>query len=314
MGFLKCLKKKGIILGIGMVILFLSAGLLVITNKKTKMPQVKNQTEDAKEAVQAQESITKAKLEPKPEAMSEPERSQESEAMPEPEVMPEPGNAQEPEVTSEPRNAQEPEVTFEPGNAQELKVTPESEDYQKSEATPKQEVSQEVGTTWEPELSPEPESTQEPSASQEQAFQAAHVCVIEILRKEPECVNPGNEKEYCTECDKILDEREIPALGHAMKVAVWESATCLKNGFYNNICERCGLTESVTEAPLEHVVEDVVIREGNCMEDTIVRHMCKNCGQQVCGDTRYTPQTHQWTETEVDGELLIFCQWCGVAR
>lgn len=143
---------------------------------------------------------------------------------------------------------------------------------------------------------------------------AEHVCNTAVSLEEPSCLSAGKEFIYCTECKKIISEAELSPLGHSMKVAVWESATCQKAGFYNNICERCGLTESVTEAALSHVVEDVLIREGNCMEDTVIRHLCKTCGEQVEPDTRYTPQTHQWLEAEVDGEMVLYCEWCGITK
>ena len=103
-------------------------------------------------------------------------------------------------------------------------------------------------------------------------------------------------------------------LGHDMKLAVWETATCLKGGFYNNVCQRCGIVENITEEPLPHDVEDVLVQEGNCMEDTIIKHICKSCGQQVEEDIRYTPQIHHWIQEEIDNSIVLYCQWCGVGQ
>ena len=109
-------------------------------------------------------------------------------------------------------------------------------------------------------------------------------------------------------------QEQACALGHDFHKSVWETATCLKGGYYNNICQRCGLVESVTEEPLPHDVENILIQEGNCMQDTVIRHICRSCGQQVESDTRYTPQIHKWTAAVVDGSEMIYCEWCGVAQ
>jgi len=109
-------------------------------------------------------------------------------------------------------------------------------------------------------------------------------------------------------------EQDICAGGHDFYKSVWETPTCLKGGYYNKICNRCGLVESVAEAPLPHDVEDILIHEGNCMQDTIIRHICKSCGQQVEGDTRYTPQIHKWVDSVVDGREVTYCDWCGVVQ
>ena len=50
------------------------------------------------------------------------------------------------------------------------------------------------------------------------------------------------------------------------------------------------------------------------MEDTIIRHICKICGEQVEGDTRYSPQIHNWTKGMVDGVEVMYCEWCGVVQ
>ena len=104
------------------------------------------------------------------------------------------------------------------------------------------------------------------------------------------------------------------ALGHEFEASVWETATCLKSGYYNNVCRRCGLVESVTVEPLPHDVEDILIQEGNCMQDTVIRHICKSCGQQVESDTRYTPEVHKWSSAVVDDREVFYCEWCGVVQ
>ena len=113
---------------------------------------------------------------------------------------------------------------------------------------------------------------------------------------------------------KQPEQEDACALGHDFSTSVWETATCLKSGYYNNICRRCGLVESVTEEPLPHDVEDILIQEGNCMQDTVIKHICKSCGQQVQSDTRYTPEIHKWCCTVIDNKEVVYCEWCGIVQ
>ena len=71
----------------------------------------------------------------------------------------------------------------------------------------------------------------------------------------------------------------------------------------------------MTQAPLPHEVEDIVVQEGNCMEDTVIRHICKQCGVQVESDTRYTVyDAHSWVTERVDNMEVTYCERCGLAR
>ena len=123
-------------------------------------------------------------------------------------------------------------------------------------------------------------------------------------------IPPEEEKQDVTQ----PEQEDACALGHDFSTSVWETATCLKSGYYNNICRRCGLVESVTEEPLPHDVEDILIQEGNCMQDTVIKHICKSCGQQVQSDTRYTPEIHKWCCTVIDNKEVVYCEWCGIVQ
>ncbi len=102
---------------------------------------------------------------------------------------------------------------------------------------------------------------------------------------------------------------------HEFEVSVWELPTCQKAGYYNNVCKECGLVEGVTQEPIPHQVEDIVIQEGNCMKDQVIRHICKMCEQPVKSDTRYTVyDKHLWTTEEIDGMDVEYCEWCGVVK
>lgn len=102
---------------------------------------------------------------------------------------------------------------------------------------------------------------------------------------------------------------------HDFVKSVWQTPTCSQGGYYNNICSSCGRLECVTQEPLPHEVEDILVQKGNCMEDTIIRHICKMCGLQVESDTRYTSDDgHSWVKETVDGIEVDCCINCGVVR
>ena len=102
---------------------------------------------------------------------------------------------------------------------------------------------------------------------------------------------------------------------HEFEMSVWELPTCQKSGYYNNVCKSCGVVECITQEPIPHEVEDIVVQEGNCMEDRVIRHICKMCEQQVKSDTRYTVyDKHLWNTEWVDGIEVEYCEWCGVAK
>jgi len=111
------------------------------------------------------------------------------------------------------------------------------------------------------------------------------------------------------------EEREsLVICAHEFKKSIWENPTCMNGGYYNNICQKCGLVECVTLEAFPHDPEDIVIQNGNCMEDTIIRHICKNCGLQIGSDTRLTPQIHEWVMDLIDGKEITYCEFCGVAQ
>lgn len=129
----------------------------------------------------------------------------------------------------------------------------------------------------------------------------------EVIRQEQPWTEPIE--------NKASEEFEEAAVCvHDFKKSIWENPTCMNGGYYNNICQKCGHVECVTLEPLPHESEDIVVQQGNCMEDTVIRHTCKNCGQQVKSDTRFTEQIHDWVTSIIDGEEITYCSRCGVAQ
>lgn len=142
-----------------------------------------------------------------------------------------------------------------------------------------------------------------------------HVHSAQVALEEATCLEAGIRKEYCITCNEVLHTEKVNALGHDFTKSVWELPTCQKSGYYNNVCNRCGLVECVTQEPLPHEVEDIMLQEGNCMEDTVIQHVCKVCRVQVKEDTRYTrSDVHAWKRESIDGEEIVYCERCGVAQ
>jgi len=59
-------------------------------------------------------------------------------------------------------------------------------------------------------------------------------------RKEPDCLNEGYIKEYCSECGEVQKIEPIEALGHDKETIPGYSSTCLKHGMTDSVrCKRC---------------------------------------------------------------------------
>lgn len=241
------------------------------------------------------------------------------EATLEPELVWSPADSAEPEETPSPTaepTATQPAITTE---APEVTKTPATTQVSIATAVPQAPTVTTAPTvTQAPVATAAPAPTQAPPATQAPAATTkpqAHTHTIATKTREATCLRDGVTKEYCESCGEILREQEIPALGHDFVKSVWELPTCMKGGYYNNVCSRCGQVECVTQEPLPHEVEDILVQEGNCMEDTVIQHICKVCGMKVKEDTRYTLyDVHSWTSMEIDGEEITYCERCGVAK
>ncbi len=142
-----------------------------------------------------------------------------------------------------------------------------------------------------------------------------HVHEVATEQREATCLETGIEKEYCKLCKEVLREKTTDPLGHDFVKSVWELPTCQKGGYYNDVCSRCGLVVCVSQEPLAHETEDIILQEGNCMEDTVIQHRCRVCGMETMDETRYTLyDAHTWVAAMVDGEEITYCERCGISR
>ena len=121
--------------------------------------------------------------------------------------------------------------------------------------------------------------------------------------KEATCTEPGKEVLHCHECEKDLDEKVIPATGHAPKeewVVVDESyvpADCEHAGHETYVCPNCDGQEEggseprdIKEDPaLEHDWDEenpVEVKEADCKNDGYTILGCKRCDatKKIDGD------------------------------
>lgn len=185
------------------------------------------------------------------------------------------------------------------------------------------EDTKEVAAGWEEQISPMPVITEapvmaptsEPAPKKEEipAVQNTPLPVspTEAPQETPSLLPQSTQPPMLTKEPPVEEEVHV----HEFEKAVWELPTCQKGGYYNNICKTCGFEESVTQEPLPHQVKDVIIQEGNCMEDRVIRHICTECEIQVGSDTRYPLyDVHKWGTEEVDGKLVEYCERCGVVK
>ena len=100
--------------------------------------------------------------------------------------------------------------------------------------------------------------------------------------KEATCTELGKEVKHCHECEKDLEEREIPALGHDLQpTGKFVDPTCTKGAGEVYACSRCDYTET-------KVIEgDAAIPAlGHDMKETVVPATCKEGGYTLHECTR----------------------------
>ena len=101
--------------------------------------------------------------------------------------------------------------------------------------------------------------------------------------KEATCTEPGKEVLHCHECEKDLDEKVIPALGHDLQpTGEFVDPTCTEGAGETYACSRCDHTETkVIEGDaaipaLGHVMKETVV-PATCKEGGYTLHECTRC-------------------------------------
>ena len=103
--------------------------------------------------------------------------------------------------------------------------------------------------------------------------------------KEATCTELGKEVKHCHDCEKDLEEREIPALGHDLQpTGEFVDPTCTEGAGEVYACSRCDYTETkVIEGDaaipaLGHVMKETVV-PATCKEGGYTLHECTRCGE-----------------------------------
>ncbi|MBQ1967911.1 MAG: hypothetical protein II356_08045, partial [Clostridia bacterium] len=105
-----------------------------------------------------------------------------------------------------------------------------------------------------------------------------------LAKKDAICTAPGLETGYaCSMCDKVMvEQKEIPALGHDWKLTSTVPATCTAEGTEYYACKRegCTKTKSETIKMLPHTYEGewIVEKEATCTEKGSEYKLCTECG------------------------------------
>lgn len=137
---------------------------------------------------------------------------------------------------------------------------------------------------------------------------------------EPGCDTKGKQVAKCTECGEVMEEEELPALGH--KFSKWKTvkdATCTEEGTESRTCERCNQTEKRTIAIKEHQWSEWKTTSApNCVNQGSEERTCAVGGEK---ETRTVPATgtHNFSNyvvdkeatCDADGSAHYSCSVCG---
>ncbi len=146
----------------------------------------------------------------------------------------------------------------------------------------------------------------------------------EILEaKDPTCTETGlTEGVWCPECEEILvEQEEIPALGHTEVVDAAATPTCTENGLtegkHCSRCEEVLVEQEVILASHTEVIDEAV--EPTCTEDgsTEGKH-CSVCGEVFVAQEMIATKGHQLESVVVveptvnaNGSMKNTCTVCG---
>lgn len=94
---------------------------------------------------------------------------------------------------------------------------------------------------------------------------------------------------------------EITALAeheHKMEV-LWygEPPSCTQGGYRIEMCSECDWVDDMGSGsvpPLEHELTAEELHHGNCVEDTIIVYICKNCNEQIKYERHPEQEEHKW--------------------
>ena len=96
----------------------------------------------------------------------------------------------------------------------------------------------------------------------------------------PTCTNVGREICFCTNCNEVIDYREIPVKDHIKgSWIIDKESTCLEKGSKHQICSVCEITLKTEEIPLSNHTEGTwtIEIESTCLEEGRKSCICSVC-------------------------------------
>ena len=106
-----------------------------------------------------------------------------------------------------------------------------------------------------------------------------HQHTKEEIVKAPTCTEAGSNNVVCTDCNTVIETKEVAAKGHgATKEIADKAATCTEAGSINVICTVCGdVLETKEVAALGHEMDKGVVTAPTCTEDGYTTYACTRC-------------------------------------
>ena len=118
---------------------------------------------------------------------------------------------------------------------------------------------------------------------------------------EPTCTKPGSAVQKCMICGTVLNQKELPSLGHSFgSWIVDEPVTCTMYGHRYRVCSICGEKEEEWIEPTGHVPGEVIMtKEPTCTEWGSSERCCTVCGD-ILELADYPPLGHSFGNWIVD--------------
>ncbi|MGN1418969.1 MAG: Ig domain-containing protein, partial [Acutalibacteraceae bacterium] len=147
---------------------------------------------------------------------------------------------------------------------------------------------------------------------------AEHNYVAQVTA--PGCTTEGYTMHTCSVCGYSYIDSKVSALGHSFTNYISDNnATCTKDGTKTAKCDRCEITNTVTDndSMLEHKESEWIIdKKSGCTETGSKHTQCTVCGKTI--QTQIIPAAgHKFVEETVaptcekDGSVMRCCTVCG---
>ena len=151
--------------------------------------------------------------------------------------------------------------------------------------------------------------------------------------KDATCTENGYDRNRCSVCNGIFDEKILGKLGHDPKVVSDTQPTCYHDGLYKKVCarENCGVVlETQVRPKLGHIYGEGVKHDADCTKGEYVEYVCTRpgCSEDEPGHIKTEVYSnmqalgHDWTQWTNDetktptcdtpGEQYRLCNRCHI--